>query len=46
MAPLADAKPPIDDLERWLADVLARIAEHKITRIDDLLPWPYAAAAA
>ncbi len=27
-------------------DTLARIADHKITRIDDLLPWRYAASAA
>jgi hypothetical protein len=29
-----------------LTDTLARIADHKITRIDDLLPWRYAATAA
>jgi len=27
------------DPQRWLADVLARIAEHPARRIDDLLPW-------
>jgi transposase len=26
--------------------VLVRVADHKITRIDELLPWRYAAAAA
>jgi hypothetical protein len=26
----------------WLADTLARIADHKITRIDELVPWRYA----
>ena len=30
----------------WLTDVLGRIADHKIARIDELLPWHYAAAAA
>jgi transposase len=32
--------------QAWLTDVLSRIAEHKITRLDELLPWRYAAAAA
>ena len=32
--------------QAWLTDVLGRIADHKITRIDELLPWHYAAAAA
>lgn len=27
------------DPEIYLADILARIAEHKINRIDDFLPW-------
>ncbi|MEO0624583.1 MAG: transposase domain-containing protein [Pseudomonadota bacterium] len=30
----------------WLTDVLGRTADDKITRIDDLLPWRYTAAAA
>jgi hypothetical protein len=34
------------DPQAWLTDVLNRIADHKITRIDELLPWRYAAAAA
>ena len=34
------------DPQAWLTDVLSRIADHKITRIDELLPWNYAAAAA
>ena len=34
------------DPQTWLTDVLGRIADHKITRIDELLPWRYAAAAA
>ena len=33
------------DPQAWLADVLARIADHKITRVDELLPWRYAASA-
>jgi hypothetical protein len=27
------------DPQAWLADTLARIADHKINRIDELLPW-------
>jgi len=34
------------DPQAWLTDTLARIADHKITRIDGLLPWRYAADAA
>ena len=34
------------DPQAWLTDVLGRIAEHKITLLDELLPWRYAAAAA
>ena len=34
------------DPQAWLTDVLSRIADHTITRIDELLPWRYAAAAA
>jgi IS66 C-terminal element len=25
--------------QAWLADMLARIPDHKINRIDELLPW-------
>lgn len=34
------------DPQAWLTWVLAQIADHKITRIDELLPWRYAAEAA
>ena len=27
------------DPQAWLADVLARIAGHRVSRLDDLLPW-------
>ena len=31
------------DPQAWLTWVLAQIADHKITRLDKLLPWHYAA---
>ena len=34
------------DPQAWLTWVLARIADHKITRLDELMPWRYAAQAA
>ena len=34
------------DPQAWLADVLARIAGHPARRLDDLLPWNWAAAKA
>ena len=34
------------DPQAWLTWVLARIADHKITRLDELLTWRYAAKAA
>jgi transposase len=30
------------DPQAWLTDVLSRIADHKINRIDELLPWNWA----
>jgi len=27
------------DPQAWLTDVLSRIADHKINKIDELLPW-------
>jgi transposase len=30
------------NLQAWLTDVLTRIADHKINRIDELLPWRHA----
>ncbi len=32
------------DPQAWLTDTLARIADHKINRIDQLMPWRYAQA--
>ena len=34
------------DPQAWLTWVLAQIADHKITRLNELLPWSYAAIAA
>jgi len=34
------------DPQAWLTDVLSRIADHKINRLDELLPWRYPANAA
>ena len=32
------------DPQAWLADVFARIADHAIHRLEELLPWNWAAA--
>jgi hypothetical protein len=32
--------------QAWLTDVLARIAEHKITKLDELMPWRFAETSA
>ncbi len=34
------------DPQAWLTDTLGRIADQKINRIEELLPWRYAAKAA
>jgi len=31
------------DPQAWLTDVLSQIADYKINRIDELLPWNYPA---
>ena len=31
------------DPQAWLADVLARIADHPVHRLDELMPWSWAA---
>jgi transposase len=32
------------DPQAWLADVLARLPDHPVKRIDELLPWNWKAA--
>ena len=34
------------DPQAWLTWVLSQIADHKVTRLDELMPWRYAAVAA
>src|SRR3954452_18738655 len=43
---IESAKLNAIDPQAWLTEVLGRIADHKITRIDELLPWRSAAVAA
>mgnify|MGYP000692651120 FL=1 len=33
------------DPQAWLTDVLTRIADHKITKLDELMPWNYSPGA-
>ncbi len=30
------------DPQAWLTVVLSRVADHKITKLDELMPWRYA----
>jgi len=30
------------DPQAWVTNVLDRIADHKITKLDELMPWHYA----
>ncbi len=30
------------DPQAWLTNILGRIADHKITKLDELMPWSYA----
>jgi hypothetical protein len=31
------------DPQAWLSDVLARIADHPVSKLDELLPWHWKA---
>ncbi len=37
------AKLNVVDPQAWLTDVLSRIADQKITKLDELMPWNYSA---
>ncbi len=39
MTIIESAKLSGHDPEAYLADILARIGDHKINRLDELLPW-------
>jgi hypothetical protein len=43
---IATAKLNDVDPRAWLADVLARIADHPVRRLDELLPWNWREARA
>jgi hypothetical protein len=34
------------DARAWLADIIARIADHPVKRLDELLPWNWRDAQA
>jgi hypothetical protein len=40
-APIVTAKLNDIDPCPWLADVVARIADHPVVRLDELLPWKW-----
>ena len=44
--PIKTAKLNGIDPQTWLTWVLTKIADHKITRLNKLMPWHYAATAA
>ena len=43
---IVTAKMSDVDPQAWLADVLARIAEHPIQNLDQVLPWNWKPIAA
>ena len=43
---IVSAKMNDIDPQAWLADVLARIAEHPVQKLDELLPWNWRGSSA